>query len=1198
MATERKDIVYSLRIDQGPALRQFEELNRALQDQRAIRTQLNREVRDNIKQTAALEKAIRDQGSATDAQTAALGRLRERREELNRQQAASVIQEKALSAQTRELTNDLSGLTAAGLRFRDKMADAFTEALEGSQIFQQLANRAGFLTSELEETNKALEAQRARIQQAREQFDAGATSEEEYARAVEQATQEVDQLTDKQSGLQTELQQTEQANERLSVEVKALTLAYQKGEITQDAFRKGLRDLEREAVQTGAAFKDQDWFRQFRENELSVGALKQNLSGLAAQYIGVGVAVAGVASVFGNAARTVVEFDQALAGVRALGGEYRANIDALGDAAIRLGPKFGKGASESLKAIEALAKAGVSAADILSGGLEGALALSAAGSLEVGQAAEVAASALTQFGLSGSDVNTVADLLAAGANKAQGEVSDLAAALQQSGLVAAQLDIPLEDTVGTLSAFAANGLLGSDAGTSFKTMLQSLVPRSKEAAETMAQLGIEFFDAQGNFVGLEGAADELRTGLEGLSQEQQTAALRTIFGSDAVRAATVLYKEGAEGVRGWIDQVNQQGFAAQVAGDRLESLTGKGQRFKAAWEGLVLSIENGGGVIGRAIGFVLDRFTQFFDNVAFFEAKAAGLTTVAAQFEKLIASDQREQIDNLDQLIELTERRVRVIRETKDTEEDLVLLQQQRKDNLTEINQLEAQYGSLLPAQVGRLASLKVENEALNAEIKRRGGLLTENVVEFGKVEQAGTKAAGEIATELDKTETATKGVDATVKLVAGSIADLNRQIEALRTQQNDATTSAQFATYQRQIDDLEESIRRIREGESLTPMIDEVFGRNPEALPPLELADPGTPMIDDLEAESARRLQSLREEARLLELQGIQDFNLERMILEEEYAAGIITSREELNARIAQLSQEQFQYDLGQAEQVLGSFRTVADGYLAIQQAQTDNQIAEIDKRIEAAEEAGQSTELLEKEKRRILEENAKEAFETNRALAIAQLAIDTAKAISGAVAASTAGDPYTMVARIALAVGSVLAAIAQATAKVPSGFAEGGEIREDSPSGVVRPGWGRRIRRSNGDDVLVRAGSGHVTLKTGEIVLNKRQQRRAEAIGGRGIWGAIGVPGFARAQLAAAQHMRDAFTGIPGFAGGGLTTRGVAMVNASGPRPDPSDLNTIALAAIMRDMSDQRIVLPIEHLNEVSDRATLTRNIATVTE
>jgi TP901 family phage tail tape measure protein len=118
-------------------------------------------------------------------------------------------------------------------------------------------------------------------------------------------------------------------------------------------------------------------------------------------------------------------------------------MDALRGAALQAGKDTQYSATEAAKGITELSKAGVSTADILGGGLKGSLALAAAGQLDVGEAAETAASALTQFKLKGSDIPHVADLLAAGAGKAQGSVADLSAALNQSGLIAAS-DRPVD----------------------------------------------------------------------------------------------------------------------------------------------------------------------------------------------------------------------------------------------------------------------------------------------------------------------------------------------------------------------------------------------------------------------------------------------------------------------------------------------------------------------------------------------------------------------------------------------------------------------------------------------------------------------------------------------------------------------------------------------------------------------------------
>jgi TP901 family phage tail tape measure protein len=321
----------------------------------------------------------------------------------------------------------------------------------------------------------------------------------------------------------------------------------------------------------------------------------QNLGGQAGK-IGL-VAAAGVAAVVTTAAN----FEQAMSNVAATGDDARGSLDALREAAIEAGAQTAFSASEAAAGIENLAKAGVSAEDTLGGGLQGALDLAAAGQIEVADAAETAATAMTQFGLAGSDVPHIADLLAAAAGKAQGEVSDMAQALKQSGLVADQVGLSIEETTGGLAAFASAGLLGSDAGTSFKTMLMRLVPQSKDAGDAMESIGFSAFDAQGNMKGLAEIAGMLKTGMSELTAEQRQATLQSIFGADAIRAATVLYEQGAEGVEGWITKVDDSGYAAETAAIKMDNLKGDFEAFLGSLETALIGAGDGSQNAARSV---------------------------------------------------------------------------------------------------------------------------------------------------------------------------------------------------------------------------------------------------------------------------------------------------------------------------------------------------------------------------------------------------------------------------------------------------------------------------------------------------------------------------------------------------------------------------------------------------------------------
>lgn len=297
-----------------------------------------------------------------------------------------------------------------------------------------------------------------------------------------------------------------------------------------------------------------------------------------------GVLVAG----FAKSIQTFASFDKAMSSVKAATHESAENMELLSEAAIKAGADTAFSAEESARAIEEMAKAGVSTADILSGGLDGALSLAAAGALDVGEAAETASSAMTQFGLAGADIPHIADLLAAGAGKAQGSVHDLGMALNQTGLVASQTGLTIEETTGGLAAFASAGLIGSDAGTSFKTMLQRLNPQSEAAATLMADLGLSAYDSQGEFIGLSEYAGKLQGALQDMSSEQRNATMQTLFGSDAVRAAAVLYEQGAEGVQQWEDAVNDAGYAAETAALMQDNLAGDLEKLGGAFDTVFL----------------------------------------------------------------------------------------------------------------------------------------------------------------------------------------------------------------------------------------------------------------------------------------------------------------------------------------------------------------------------------------------------------------------------------------------------------------------------------------------------------------------------------------------------------------------------------------------------------------------------------
>ncbi len=312
--------------------------------------------------------------------------------------------------------------------------------------------------------------------------------------------------------------------------------------------------------------------------------------------LGNGALVAGglIATGIGFGVKAFADFDEAMSQASASLPGAGAEMGKLRQLAIDLGKDTKFSSTEAAQGITELAKAGVSAADIYGGGLKGALDLAAAGGLDVARAAEIAGIAVKQFNLQGSDVPHVADLFAAAAGKAVGSVDDIAQAMKYAGITASSLGIGMEETTGVIGLFAEKGIIGEQAGTSFRSMLLSLTAPSQVGRKAMEELGISVFDSSGKFVGLEGAAEALKQKLGPLDEATRTAALGQIFGNESISAAIELYKAGGSGVADWTAKVNDAGFAAEQAAKLTDNLKGDVERFTGALD--AVAVQNGGGL--------------------------------------------------------------------------------------------------------------------------------------------------------------------------------------------------------------------------------------------------------------------------------------------------------------------------------------------------------------------------------------------------------------------------------------------------------------------------------------------------------------------------------------------------------------------------------------------------------------------------
>lgn len=337
-----------------------------------------------------------------------------------------------------------------------------------------------------------------------------------------------------------------------------------------------------------------------------IGDVKQALGGLGS-VAGATIAAAGAASVAAVAGVTAVvakgvgqaaEMEQRVADIASVMGLAKDQTQPLADLISNLGidPKLKVDATQAADAIEMLATNGLSMSQILDGAARNTVLLANATGADFATAANVATDTMSLFGIEAKDMKKAVDGITGVTIASKFGMEDYALALSQGGGVAAAAGVEFEDFNATIAAISPYFGSGSDAGTSFKTMLQRIASPTKEAMGAMQELGLAtadgknaFYDANGQMKSMSEIAGMLAKATAGLSEEQKSAALSTIFGSDAIRAAVALAETGSDKfdqLKTSMAGVNSEANAAT----RMDTFSGQMEILQGILDGLTLQI--------------------------------------------------------------------------------------------------------------------------------------------------------------------------------------------------------------------------------------------------------------------------------------------------------------------------------------------------------------------------------------------------------------------------------------------------------------------------------------------------------------------------------------------------------------------------------------------------------------------------------
>lgn len=339
----------------------------------------------------------------------------------------------------------------------------------------------------------------------------------------------------------------------------------------------------------------------------TVTALHTGAGAMAAS--GAIIAGAGAAMVGGflAAVGAAAEFERKLDFFGAVSASTTAEMEQIRAAAIKLGQDTIYSANQIADSFVELGKAGVSAQDIVGGVGKAVASIGSAADIPLDTAANIITAAVQTFNLSADQAVMVADKLAGAANASIVEVSDLGTSLKYVGGVAATFGLKFADVNTALALLGKAGIRGSTAGTSLRQTLTSLNGATKAAQGELRTLGIitadgsnKFFDLQGNLKPLPQVFQVLQDAMKGLSAEQQVSAIKTIFQQRAISSVAALTKAGASGFEQMSAAIDKT-TAAEVAGKRLNNLSGDIEILRGNIDTLVLSAGGGFQSVARVI---------------------------------------------------------------------------------------------------------------------------------------------------------------------------------------------------------------------------------------------------------------------------------------------------------------------------------------------------------------------------------------------------------------------------------------------------------------------------------------------------------------------------------------------------------------------------------------------------------------------
>lgn len=190
---------------------------------------------------------------------------------------------------------------------------------------------------------------------------------------------------------------------------------------------------------------------------------------------------------------TGMNFDEMMSSVKAVANLGEKDFEKVRQRAIDLGASTKFTAEEVGEAFYYMGLAGWKSEEMLSG-IDGVLNLAAASGENLGTVSDIVTDAITAMGLTADDTAHFVNVLAAASTNSNTTVAMMGEAFKYLATTGGVLEYSIEDVASVLGLLANNGIKATQAGTSMRQILNTLIAPSDKAAAAMDALGLSLFE--------------------------------------------------------------------------------------------------------------------------------------------------------------------------------------------------------------------------------------------------------------------------------------------------------------------------------------------------------------------------------------------------------------------------------------------------------------------------------------------------------------------------------------------------------------------------------------------------------------------------------------------------------------------------------------------------------------------------------